>query len=140
MKVAITLPALRSLELDRKARATIRGFESKQAFEATVHHGSVLDGTIAAGALRLEATFGSEVALKGTAEDARLEADYGCRLPLDRLAVRTADVRLDYGSTATIDAKTRLDYRLDHGSKLEYLGNPTIGRSWLARESSATPQ
>src|SRR5262249_784798 len=58
LKVAITMPALASLELSHGARAAIRGFEPREAFEAGVHYGGALEGTIVARHILIKATFG----------------------------------------------------------------------------------
>ncbi len=120
LKVAIAMPVLDSLGLSHGARATIKGFESHQPFEARASHGSLLEGTLAAGRLVLDATHGSEMALKGTAETARLVAAHGSELPLEGLALRDTEIQLSHGSKATIDAKpeTSLKVDLQHGSSL----------------------
>ncbi len=120
LKVAIAMPALGSLGLSHGARATIKGFESHQPFEARLSHGSVLEGTLAAGRLALDATHGSEIALKGTAETTRLVAAHGSELPLEGLAFRDAEIQLSHGATATIDAKPEKELKaeLHHGSTL----------------------
>ena len=114
------MPALEALDLSHGARATIRGFESHRPFEAKASHGSLLEGTIAAGRLVLEASHGSEVDLKGTADSARLVAAHGSELPLEGLAVRDAEIELSHGSTATIHAEPEkgLKAEVHHGSTL----------------------
>jgi serine/threonine-protein kinase len=120
LKVAIAMPALDSLDLSHGARASINRFESHRLFEARASHGSLLEGTMVAGRLLIQATHGSEVGLKGTAETARLVAAHGSELPLDGLAFRDAEIQLSHGSTATIDAKpdNSLKVGLHHGSTM----------------------
>ena len=120
LKVAIAMPALDSLDLSHGARATIKGFASHQPFEARANHGSLLEGTLAAGRLVLHASHGSEVALKGTAETTRLVAAHGSELSLEGLTLRDAEIQLSHGSTATIDAEpeSSLKAEIHHGSTL----------------------
>jgi serine/threonine-protein kinase len=138
-RLAIVMPALESLRLDHGARATLRGFSSQESFEAGVHYGATLEGSIEAKRIAIEATFGGEAALKGSADEARLTADFGGRLKLDRLEVRDADVRLDHGSSATVHPRETLEYSLDHTAKLKYLGRPAIGRAIQSEDSSVKP-
>jgi hypothetical protein len=102
-----------------------------------VNHGSTLAGVIQGGTVELEAGHGSRVALKGSARTAKLTGNFSSRLPLGELTVEGADVRLSHGSSATVRATNKLDYRLASSSSLKYHGNPTIGTSSTSQGSSA---
>ncbi len=149
LKVAIAMPALSSLGLSHGARAAIRGFETRGTFEATASHGSVLEGTIAAGRVLLQATHGSEVALKGTTDTARLDGAHGSQFPLSGLVMRDAEIQLSHGSTAAINAKPEkglkavvhhgstlagviqggtLELEADHGSRATFDGSAQVAR------------
>ena len=100
------MPALEAIELSHGSRALIRGFESHRPLAAKLSHGSLLEGTIAAGRLTLEALHGSIVDLKGTADSARLVAAHGSELALEGLAIRDAEVDLAHGATASIHSES----------------------------------
>jgi serine/threonine-protein kinase len=120
LKVAIAMPALDAIDLSHGARALIRGFESRRPFAAELRHGSLLEGTIAAGRLELDASHGSEVDLKGTAESARFTASHGSELPLEDLIVHDLEVDLSHGATASIHSESEkgLKAAIHHGSTL----------------------
>jgi serine/threonine-protein kinase len=120
LKIAIAMPALELLDLSHGARAAIRGFESHQPFQGKAHHGSLLEGTIGAGRIELDTMHGSTIALRGSAETARLAAAHGSTLRLDGLAIQDTELRVHHGSTAIINAKPEkaLKAEAHHGSTL----------------------
>ncbi len=120
LKVAIAMPALDAIDLTHGAHAMIRGFESHRPLAANAMHGSLLEGTVAAGRLVVDAAHGSEVDLKGTAETAHLTAAHGSELPLDGLVVGDAEVELSHGATASIHSESDkgLKAEIHHGSNL----------------------
>ncbi len=124
------------IELAHGARATINSRPEK-GLKARVAHSGTLAGTVQGGVVNLKAEHGAGVTLKGSAQSAAITGGHSGRFSLGELTLDAADVRLEHGSSATVDAKRKLDYRLNHSSHLKYLGNPTIGRSSAGRESSA---
>jgi serine/threonine-protein kinase len=120
LAAAIALPALDAIDLTHGARAMIRGFEAHRPLTAKTSHGSLLEGTIAAGRLVVDASHGSEVDLKGTAESARLEASHGSELMLEGLVVGEAEIQLAHGATASIRSESDkgLKAEIHHGSTL----------------------
>ena len=65
--------------------------------------------------------------LVGEADDLAIDASSGSVLNLSNFAVRNVDVELSGGSTSTISLEGRLDADLSGGSKLQYIGDPTLG-------------
>jgi serine/threonine protein kinase len=124
------------IELVHGSRATIDSRPEK-SLRAGVEHGSILAGTVQGGELTLKAEHGSQVSLKGTAQKAGITGSHSGRLSLGELALEAADIRLEFGASATVQAKSKLAYQLSHTSSLRYLGNPTIARSVATQGSSA---
>jgi hypothetical protein len=129
--------ALRALDLDAAHGSTARvSAGSREGFKARASHGSTVSGSVEAGDVTVEAEHGSQASLKGSARKADLKAGHGSRLALGGLALDRAEVDLGQASSATVNAKDALDYRLDQGSSLRYVGHPEVGRSESSRSSS----
>jgi RNA polymerase sigma factor (sigma-70 family) len=137
LKVAITMPELEGVRASQAAHLTVKGFKSDRPFKARLSQAGMLDGEIEAGKLEVEASQAGHIKLKGSAREARLVGSQGSRLALGDFPVDRADVRLSQGSHATVRVKERLDYNLAQGSRLDYLGNPTVGRHHKSMGSSA---
>ena len=133
------MPALEAIDLTHGARAPIRGFESHRPFTAKASHGSLLEGTIAAGPLALEASHGSEVELKGTADPARLIASHGSELPLEGLVIRDAEVEVSHGATATIHAEPEKRLKAEIRSR-RHAVRSRPGRDHRARGRATAPR
>jgi hypothetical protein len=128
---------LRALDLVAEHGSTARvKARSGERFTAKVGFGSNLSGSVEAGEVTVKAEHGSRASLEGSARKAELEADHGSRLALGGLALDGAEVQLGQASSATVNAKDALDYRLNHGSSLRYVGHPKVGRSVSSRSSS----
>jgi len=65
--------------------------------------------------------------LEGSASDIAVEADGASRVKLAGFTVNNADVNLGGASTGTVNLDGRLDADLSGASKLEYIGEPTMG-------------
>jgi serine/threonine-protein kinase len=124
------------ITLAHGSTATINA-RSDHRIKANLGHGSNLDGEIHGGDIDLKAGHGCHVSLKGSARKATIVAGHSNQLSLGGLNVETVNVQLEFGCTATVHAKNKLDYRLSHASHLKYIGNPTIGSSKKSEGSSA---
>jgi RNA polymerase sigma factor (sigma-70 family) len=138
LKASITMPALERVELARSSQATVKGFKGGKAFQAKLTGASHLNGEVEAGRVELEVTGGSKTTLKGAAKEARISATGAGSLSLGELTLDRADVTLASASSATVNVTKKLDYRLSGASRLEYRGNPAIGRAEVSGGSSAS--
>ena len=97
-----------------------RSMPSPKKASRPVHHGSTLAGVIQGGHVELEAEHGSRATLDGSARIAKLNGGFSSQLSLGDLTVEAADVHLGHGSSATVHATNKLDYRLEFSSNLKY--------------------
>jgi len=56
-----------------------------------------------------------------------VDADGASRVKLSGFPVNNADISLSGASTGTVNLSDRLDADLSGASKLEYIGEPTLG-------------
>ena len=82
----------------------------------------------------------STARLRGSARAAVLRAHGASRLALADLALEAAEVVLAGASNATVRVKNLLNYDLSSASRLEYLGEPTIGQAKRTGASSVSRQ
>jgi hypothetical protein len=138
LKVALTMPTLEGLTLRAASRARVKGFKSAKGFRANVNGASTLDGEIGAGKMDLQVNGASKVTLRGSAAELTVSANGASRLALADLATAKATVNLSGASRATVQAKDKLDYTLSGASRLEYRGNPTVGKKATSGASSVS--
>jgi hypothetical protein len=77
--------------------------------------------------LDLELSGGSHADVEGSASDLTVDASGGSTLDLDNFPVHDADIVFSGGSSGTISLDGNLDADLSGGSRLWYIGNPTLG-------------
>ena len=146
-KVDITAPALEALSLSGASKGTASGFSSAQPLAANVSGASSLDidnvragdaELDVSGASRLTGSVGiqdgelkvsgaSTVDLEGSGANVDIEASGASHANLADFAVADAGVTLSGASSATVNASGRLDVNVSGASRLEYIGNPTLG-------------
>ena len=147
LKAKITMPKLRGLDLSGATRGTISSFSSTENLDIKVSGASSLDLVdISAGDVKFNISGASKVTgdittsdtdfdldgastvqLEGSASDIVVEADGASHAKLAGFTVNNADVRLSGASTGTVNLSGRLDANLSGASKLEYIGEPTMG-------------
>jgi serine/threonine-protein kinase len=137
-RLMLTGLVLRAAEIDAEHGSTCR-FHAGAGEGAKIRaaHGSHVDGSVEAGDVAVEATHGAKVALRGRAGRAALLAGHGSRLALAGLALDAARAAMDHSSSATVNARDTLDYTVENGSHLKYVGKPRVGLARSARSSSA---
>jgi RNA polymerase sigma factor (sigma-70 family) len=136
LNVAIAMPALEGVTVDRGGRVTCTGFRSDGEFTARISGRGSLIGDIEAGNMHLDAFQGGVVELKGATKELRISATGTCQIKLGGLAADRADVRLRDASSAAIKVKENLDFDLDGVSRLEYDGDPFLGKQRVDGGSS----
>ncbi len=135
LEAKITLPSLYYLELSGGSQADINGFSSSHDFDADLSGGSRLNGDISAGDVEFELSGGSQVELEGSGEDLAIDGSGGSRLDLEDFPIDDAYIGLSGGSRATINISGTLNAELSGGSRVEYVGEPTLGSLDLSGDS-----
>jgi hypothetical protein len=128
LEATVTMPDLTGLELSGGSRGTLTGFSSSRALSVDMSGGSNLRGNIEAGDARFELSGGSNATLAGSAGDLTLDASGGSGADLSAFAVVNANVEASGGSQLTVNPSGRLDVDASGGSRVYYLGSPTLGR------------
>jgi hypothetical protein len=107
LRVDITMPDLSQLDISGGASGSVSG----------------LNSTL----LTVTASGGSTAAMTGAAQGLTVDGSGGSQLDLSGLHVVNANVNLSGGSQGTVFVDGRLDASVSGGSRLFYLGNPTLG-------------
>jgi hypothetical protein len=126
LEARITMPNLRELRLSGGSHGTVAGFT--RDLDANLSGGSWLKGTLAAGALDLVASGGSNFSLDGSAQELTARGSGAGRFELPDLRAGNARITLSGGSSAQVNVLGQLDYDLSGGARLEYSGRPRIGQ------------
>jgi hypothetical protein len=147
LEATITLPELRSLELEGASRGRISGFsstnplrlESKGASfleieavkagdtEFYISDASHITGSIETANCSFELEEDSIIELTGSGNDAVIIGTDARSVRLTEFPIINAEIRLAGVDNATITLSGRLDVRLSGASTLYYSGNPTLG-------------
>jgi hypothetical protein len=135
LEAEVTMPALYKIELSGGSQAYITGFSSAHDFEVELSGGSQLSGDISAGDAEFELSGGSQVDLEGAGEDLAIDASGGSRLDLEDFPIDDASIDMSGGSRATINISGILNADLSGGSRIEYVGEPTLGDLEMSGES-----
>jgi hypothetical protein len=134
----ITMPDLYKIDLSGGSRANITGFGSSHDLSVELSGGSGVAGDITAGDADFDLSGGSQVNLEGTANDLVVNGSGGSQLDLEAFPVNNADVELSGGGSATVDVNGTLDVNLSGGSRVTYVGEPTLGDIDLSGDSTVT--
>lgn len=143
----ITMPNLGGLGLSGASKGAISGFSSVDSLQLEASGASFLNiNDVKAGNTRFnisgastvsgsieiadgdfDVSGASTVELEGTAKDVSMEISGASSIKLEDFRVVNADVELSGASNATINASGRLDADVTGASRLNYIGNPTLG-------------
>ena len=102
------MPDIEGLELSGGSRGDISGF-------------------VGLASLDLELSGGSHVDVDGSADNLRVDASGGSTLDLEAFPVHDADIGFSGGSSGTISLDGTLNADVSGGSRLWYVGSPTLG-------------
>jgi hypothetical protein len=108
LKAVVTMPDIEGLELSGGSRGSISGF-------------------VGLASLDLELSGGSHVDAEGSAGDLTVDASGGSTLDFKDFPVHDANIGFSGGSSGTISLDGTLDADVSGGSRLWYIGNPTLG-------------
>jgi hypothetical protein len=89
---------------------------------------------------RVELSGGSSLGMHGTANDLVAISSGGSSLDLSDFAVNNTQIEFSGGSQGTINLSGRLDANLSGGSRLFYIGNPTLGDINTSGGSTISPR
>ncbi len=128
----ITMPELHELELSGGAHANMTGFSSAHELSVKLSGGShvsdfITPGDITAGNIDFDLSGGSHVRLTGSADDLDIDCSGGSHIDLEGLSADNADIDLSGGSHATVNVSGTLNVDISGGSRVYYVGNPTMG-------------
>lgn len=121
LKAEITMPDLQELQLSGGANGTAEGFVSSHDFHVELSGGSTLK-------------------MGGEANNLAAICSGGSKLDMSDFAVNNADVVFSGGSQGTINLSGTLNATLSGGSRLFYIGNPTLGDIVKSGGSSVSPK
>ena len=127
LKVAITLPQLTDLDVSGATRGTISDFNSSGDLDITVSGASKVAGDITAGDVDFDVSGASTLQLEGSADDIDVDVSGASRLYLGGFTVKNTDITVSGASRGTINMSGKLDADISGASKLEYIGEPTMG-------------
>jgi len=146
-EATINMPDIYELRLSGASKAKVDGFSSSHAVgfdlsgASNAEIGSMKVGNInmvlsgaskASGSIEMadgsfDLSGASSLELKGSADDVDIGASGASHLELPDFSVVNADMNLSGASSVSINASGRLDGKLSGASKLNYMGNPTLG-------------
>jgi len=127
LEAEVTMPELRGLELSGASSATTAGFESSDPFYAEVSGASSLEGEIQAGGVRFNVSGASDVKLTGSGGDLAMDVSGASSVDLAGFPVASASIQVSGASSATVNTSGTLDMEASGGSRVRYLGGPTLG-------------
>ncbi len=132
LEVKITMPNLYGLSLSGGSRADIAGFSSSHDLSINLSGGSRVAGDITAGDAGFDLSGGSQVYLEGTVDDLDIDGSGGSNLDLENFPADDAAINLSGGSGATVNVGGTLNINLSGGSRVIYVGEPTLGDTDLS--------
>lgn len=136
LEAEITMPELTGLDLSGGSHALVTGFASTQPLTVDLSGGSHLRGDIKAGNANVDLSGGSGISLSGSATDLTIDASGGSQVSLDDFVVADAYVNASGGSQITVNPSDRLDVDASGGSRIYYVGSPTMGNIDTSGSSS----
>jgi hypothetical protein len=155
-RATITMPDLRRLELSGASRGDISGFSSAHSLwleasgasylsienveagdtQFNISGASRVSGNIEIADGNFDVSGASTVELEGAAHDVLMDVSGASTMRLADFAVTNAGIELSGASKATVNVSSRLDIDASGASRLDYLGNPTLGTVSVSGEST----
>jgi hypothetical protein len=146
-KATITMPDLQGLTVSGACRGSVSGFKSSNPLDMLVSGASSVElagmeagdcqfnasgasralGDLKADNCTFEISGASNIELTGSGKDVTAEVSGASGLDLTDFTVGNASCNVSGASNATVNASGRLDVDLSGASRLNYVGNPTLG-------------
>ena len=156
MTAVITMPFLEGLESSGAARGTVSGFESNESLDilasgaSTIRFDDIVCGNLEfdiSGASSVRGDFeakdidmqvagASTVNIEGSADDVNMNISGASTVKMEDMKIDNADVLLSGASRGIINLNGTLDVNLSGASTLEYIGEPTLGSSYITGAST----
>jgi hypothetical protein len=146
LRAEVTMPMLSGLSASGASVVDFTDFSSSQSLDLNASGASSLRGEIDAGATQIDASGASQIAVDGALQDisleasgasritlsgegknARIHASGGCQVDLAEFPMEDAAIEASGASIVTVQASGTLDVEASGGSKVYYLGDPTLG-------------
>ena len=136
LEAEITMPELTGIDLSGGSHASVTGFKSTERLAVDLSGGSQMRGDIEAGNMNCDLSGGSDITLDGSAQDLTIDVSGGSQVMLRDFAVIDAYVNASGGSQTTLNPSGRLDVDASGGSRVYYVGSPTMGNIDTSGSSS----
>jgi hypothetical protein len=157
LDAAIAMPALNRLKLSGASKAGLASFKSTDAMTIDLSGASAVTcSDVASGSatfklqgaskmdcsdlqtanVSIDLQGASNLGLAGTGDDADIKAQGASQARLGDFSVADATLKLEGASSATVNASGTLDVDLAGSSDLVYLGEPSLGKTDLAGDST----
>jgi hypothetical protein len=136
IRLNITVPALRKLELSGSSTGSLNIQCGSAPFEAHLSGASALSGQMLCGDIQLSLSGAGKVELSGAATNLVLHGSGASRYELKNLAVKHVASSLSGASVATITVDGTLEAELSGASQVSYFGNATLGAIRASGHSS----
>ena len=127
LKAAVSMPQLHELLVSGASRGTIKDFSSTENFNLNVSGASKVTGDITAGDVDCEVSGASTVQLEGSANEMVADVSGASRINLGGFAVSNASIIISGAGMGMVNVGGKLDANLSGASKLQYVGEPTMG-------------
>jgi len=147
LKVVVTMPQLRGIDISGASKGSVSNFSSTENLDIEVSGASSLElvemsagdvdfdisgagkviGDMTADDVDFDVSGASTVQLEGSASNIVADVSGASRMKLAGFTVNNADVSLSGASNGTVNLSGKLDANLSGASKLEYIGEPTMG-------------
>jgi hypothetical protein len=155
--VVVTMPVLKEINMGGACQGKIIGFQSsndliiKMGGACQMETNAITAGNVKAevsGASNLSGDMGfggealfnisgaSRVVLQGSGNNARIQLSGASQARLGGMALRRVDLNISGASNAQIKVNDHLDVTVTGASRLEYSGNPNIGKMLVSGASS----
>lgn len=140
MRATITLPGLRAIEANGASQVTLGGFESNDSLDVQASGASTVRGDIQAGDTTFDVSGASTVRFNGQGDNGSVTVSGASTADLADFAMKDVKVDANGASTAIVTVGGRLDAQASGASKVEYLGDPTLGRIDESGASRVAPR
>ncbi len=137
LRATVVMPRLQTVRLNGAARANVGVFSISGTFAVYASGASAFKGDITASRVTAEASGASSIGMIGHTEELAVNANGASRADLSGLRTAGATAELSGAATVMVTVEQRLDYSLSGGSRLEYQGQPAIGKAEASGGSQA---
>ena len=139
-RAKITMPKLRGIDASGATQVTLAGFESDNPLDVRSSGASTIRGDIQSGGSTFDVSGASTVRLNGRGGNSSIVVSGASTADLEDFALEDVNVEVSGASTAIVNVSGRLDAEATGASKVEYLGEPTLGKIDESGASRVVPR